>query len=46
LQRCFDQVIEQLRERDGLKVFQGLAGPTLAALDGTEYFCSQKLSCP
>jgi hypothetical protein len=46
LQPCFDQVIEQLRERDGLKAFQRLAGRTLVALDGTEYFCSQKLSCP
>ena len=46
LQPCFDQVIEQMRERDGLKAFQRLAGRTLVALDGTEYFCSQKLSCP
>jgi hypothetical protein len=46
LQPCFDQIIEQLRERDGLKVFQRLAGRTLVALDGREYFCSQKLSCP
>jgi hypothetical protein len=46
LQPCFDQVIKQLRERDGLKVFQRLAGRTLVALDGTEYFCSKKLSCP
>jgi hypothetical protein len=46
LQPCFDQVIEQLRERDGLKGFQRLGGRTLVALDGTEYFCSQKLSCP
>jgi hypothetical protein len=46
LQPCFDQVIEQLRQRDGLKAFQRLAGRTLVALDGTEYFCSQKLSCP
>jgi hypothetical protein len=46
LQPCFDQVLEQLRERDGLKAFQRLAGRTLVALDGTEYFCSQKLSCP
>ena len=45
-QPCFDQVIEQLRERDGLKAFQRLAERTLVALDGTEYFCSQKLSCP
>jgi hypothetical protein len=46
LQPCFDQVIEQLRERDGLQAFQRLGGRTLVALDGTEYFCSQKLSCP
>jgi hypothetical protein len=46
LQPCFDQVIKQLRERDGLKAFQRLGGRTLVALDGTEYFCSQKLSCP
>jgi hypothetical protein len=46
LQPCFDQVIEQLRKRDGLKAFQRLGGRTLVALDGTEYFCSQKLSCP
>jgi hypothetical protein len=46
LQPCFDQVIEQLRKRDGLKALQRLGGRTLVALDGTEYFCSQKLSCP
>jgi hypothetical protein len=46
LQPCFDQVLEQLRERDGLQAFQRLGGRTLVALDGTEYFCSQKLSCP
>jgi hypothetical protein len=46
LQPCFDQVLQQLREREGLKAFQRLGGRTLVALDGTEYFCSQKLSCP
>ena len=35
-----------MRERGGLRVFQRLAGRTLVALDGTEYFCSHKLSCP
>ena len=45
-QHCFDQVIEQLRQRDGLKAFQRLGERTPVALDGTEYFCSQKLSCP
>jgi hypothetical protein len=43
---CFDQVLQQLCKRDGLRAFQRLAGRTLVALDGTEYFCSQKLSCP
>ncbi|MHB1952444.1 MAG: hypothetical protein ACYCOU_01750 [Sulfobacillus sp.] len=46
LQPCFDQAIEQLCERNGLKAFQRLGGRTLVALDGTEYFCSQKLSPP
>ena len=46
LQPCFDQVLEQLRARDGLKAFQRLGVRTLVALDGTEYFCSQKLNCP
>jgi hypothetical protein len=43
LQPCFDQVIEQLREREGLKSFQRLAGRTLVALDGTEYFAKTEL---
>jgi hypothetical protein len=30
----------------GLAPFQRLGGHVLIALDGTEYFCSQKLSCP
>jgi hypothetical protein len=41
-----DRAIEQLRDRDGLKVFQRLAGRTLVAVDGTEYFCSQKTELP
>jgi hypothetical protein len=45
LQPCFDQVIEQLRQRDGLQAFRRLGDRTLIALDGTEYFCLQKLSC-
>jgi len=45
LQPCFDQVLEQLRERDGLTAFRRLGGRCLIALDGTEYFCSQKLGC-
>jgi len=30
----------------GLAPFQRLGGRVLIALDGTEYFCSQKLGCP
>jgi hypothetical protein len=40
------RVIKQLREGDGLKVFERLAGRTPVALDGREDFCWQKLSCP
>jgi len=46
LQPCFDQMLEQLRQREGLTAFRRLGGKTLIALDGTEYFCSQKLGCP
>jgi hypothetical protein len=46
LQPVFDQVIEVLGEHGGLDEFQRLGGRTLIALDGTEYFCSQKLGCP
>jgi hypothetical protein len=45
LQPCFDQVLEQVRERHGLTAFRRLGGRCLVALDGTEYFCSQKLGC-
>src|SRR3974390_2387525 len=46
LQASFDQVVAMLREHGGLKEFERLGGRTLVALDGTEYFCSQKLGCP
>jgi hypothetical protein len=46
LQPSFDQVITTLRVHGGLKEFQRLDGRSLIALDGTEYFCSQKLGCP
>ena len=32
LQPCFDQILEQLRQRNGLKAFQRLGGRTLVAL--------------
>src|SRR5215217_4529151 len=37
LQPAFDQTLDMLRR---------LGGRVLIALDGTEYFCSQKLGCP
>jgi hypothetical protein len=46
LQSSFDQVVATLRERGGMKDFERLGGRVLIALDGTEYFCSQKLGCP
>jgi hypothetical protein len=46
LQPCFDACLDALRRHGGFESFQRLDGRTLIALDGTEYFCSQKLSCP
>ena len=45
LQSAFDQAIAALRDHNGMAAFQRLGGRTLIALDGTEYFCSQKLGC-
>ena len=42
----FDNTIAALEAGGGLPAFQRLGGHVLIALDGTEYFCSQKLSCP
>ena len=46
LQPVFDQTLSTLRARGGLKAFERLDARALIALDGTEYFCSQKLGCP
>jgi hypothetical protein len=46
LQPAFDQVIATLGAHQGMSAFQRLGGRTLIALDGTEYFCSQKIGCP
>src|SRR5712691_3838987 len=46
LQGCFDQAVAALGDHGGMKAFQRLDRRTLIALDGTEYFCSQKLGCP
>ncbi len=41
----FDGVVELLKKHGGLDDFKRLDDHILVALDGTEYFCSQKLSC-
>ena len=46
LQPAFDGALGALRRHGGLAPFQRLGGRVLVALDGTEYFCSQKLGCP
>ena len=42
----FSRTLAALEAGGGLVPFQRLGGHVLIALDGTEYFCSQKLSCP
>ncbi len=46
LQPAFDEVLGALCRHGGLAPFQKLSGRVLIALDGTEYFCSQKIDCP
>jgi hypothetical protein len=46
LQGVFDSAVAALRDTGGLQAFLRLDGRALIALDGTEYFCSQKLGCP
>jgi hypothetical protein len=46
LQGAFDAALATLEDHGGLEPFQRLGGRCLIALDGTEYFCSQKLGCP
>ncbi len=46
LQPAFDGMLEAMRRRDGFAPFRRLGGRVLIALDGTEYFCSQKIGCP
>ena len=41
----FWQVFEQLRDGDYLKAYQGHLGLWLCALDGTQYFSSEKIHC-
>ena len=46
LRPCFEQVEAHLHHPAMRSAFGRLGGRYLIALDGTEYFCSQKLSCP
>jgi len=46
LQPAFDVVLDGLAPARRPRAFQRLDGRVLIALDGTEYFCSQKLGCP
>lgn len=43
---CFQRMEELLLEPAMREAFSRLGGRTLIALDGTEYFCSQKIACP
>jgi hypothetical protein len=43
---CFADTERRLLEPAMREAFGRLGGRTLVALDGTEYFCSQKIACP
>jgi hypothetical protein len=43
---CFQRTEQLLLEAPMREAFGRLGGRTLIALDGTEYFCSQKITCP
>ena len=43
---CFHRTEQLLLEPAMREAFGRLGGRTLIALDGTEYFCSQKIACP
>ena len=46
----FDEIFyfiaNEIRENNGCQYNNGFEGHTLIALDGSEYFCSKKISCP
>lgn len=46
LQPCFDDALVTLERAGGLSHFHRFEDRLLVALDGTEYFCSQTISCP
>lgn len=41
----FGDVLRELERADGLQAFRRLSNHVLIALDGTEYFCSNKIHC-
>jgi len=43
---CFEHALEQMRQHVGMKDFERLGGRVLIALDGSEYFSSEKRGCP
>lgn len=43
---AFDATFAALEKGGGLATFQRLDGHILIAMDGSEYFCSQKIDCP
>jgi hypothetical protein len=43
---CFERLEKLLAEPPMRHAFGRLGGRTFVALDGTEYFCSQKIDCP
>jgi len=46
LHPVFATVLDELEHAGGLDAFRRPAGHVLIALDGTEYFCSNKIHCP
>ena len=46
LRPCFEALEPLMGEPAVRQAFARLGGRTLIALDGTEYFCSQKIGCP
>jgi hypothetical protein len=45
LQPCLEDAWRQMRQRGGMKDFERLGGRVLIALDGSEYFSSEKRGC-
>ena len=45
LEPCFAEVLDQMQQQGGMEGFVRLGGRVLIALDGSEYFCSEKRGC-